>query len=71
MAFYFVREGEDMRIEERVSESIKRKLGYNNDSNRKRKKKHHERITKQDIEELMGVNRPTYKRGRGGALRQR
>lgn len=64
-----------MRIEERVPESIKQKLGYNNDSQRKEKHKkrpkRNEQLTKQDIEELMGVNRPTYKRGRGGALRQR
>lgn len=62
-----------MRIEERVPESIKQKLGYNNDSRRKKKKrpKRNEQLSRQDIEELMGVNRPTYKRGRGGALRQR
>ncbi len=62
-----------MRIEERVPIEIKRKLGYNNDSRRKKKKrpKRNEQLTRQDIEELMGVNRQTYKRGRGGVLRQR
>lgn len=59
-----------MRIEERVPESIKRKLGYNNDSKRKRKKKHREQLSRQDIEELMGVNRPTYKRVRGAIRRK-
>ncbi|MEK4283233.1 hypothetical protein [Ureibacillus sp. FSL K6-0165] len=54
-----------MRIEQMVPAEIKRKLGYNNDSNRKRKKKHHEQLTSWDIEELMGVRKPTYKRVRG------
>lgn len=63
-----------MRIEERIPAEIKKRLGYNNDSRLKKKrckKKHHEQLTRQDIEELMGVNRPTYKRGKGGAVRQR
>ena len=62
-----------MRIEERVPESIKQKLGYNNDSRLKKKrckKKHHEQLTRHDIEELMGVNRPTYKRVRGAIRRK-
>lgn len=63
-----------MKIENLVNTEIKRKLGYNNDSRLKKKrckKKHHEQLTRQDIEELMGANRPTYKRGKGGAIRQR
>ena len=66
-AFDFVQEGDDMRIKERVPESIKQKLGYNNDSRRKKKKRHkrNEQLTRQDIEELMGVRRDTYKRVRG------
>jgi hypothetical protein len=63
-----------MRIEERVPESIKQKLGYNNDSQRKEKHKkwpkRNEQLTKQYIEELMGVNRPTYKRVRGAIRRK-
>lgn len=62
-----------MRIEVMVPEEIKRKLGYNNDSRLKKKrckKKHHEQLTRQDIEELMGVNRPTYKRVRGAIRRK-
>lgn len=73
-AFDFVQEGDDMRIEERIPAEIKKRLGYNNDYRRKKKhKKRHkrnERLTRQDIEELMGVNRPTYKRVRG-VYRQR
>ena len=76
MAFCFVQEGDDMRIKERVPESIKQKLGYNNDSKRKRKKNHHKRnqhdgLTEREIKYLMGQYMPTYKRGRGGVIRQR
>ncbi|MCT6831631.1 MULTISPECIES: hypothetical protein [Bacillus amyloliquefaciens group] len=30
-----------------------------------------QKLSKRDLEDLMGVNRPTYKRGRGGAFRQK
>lgn len=64
-----------MRIEERVPIEIKRKLGYNNDSQRKkkkcRKKHYHEQLSEREVKYLMGQYMPTYKRGRGGALRQR
>lgn len=33
--------------------------------------KYVERLTDKDWEELMGANRPIYKRGKGGAFRQR
>lgn len=59
-----------MRIEERVPIEIKRKLGYNNDSRLKKKHKRNERLTRREIEELMGTRRPKYKRVRG-AYRQR
>ncbi|MGG1128576.1 hypothetical protein [Bacillus velezensis] len=29
-----------------------------------------QKLTERELENLMGVNRPTYKRGRGGAFRQ-
>ncbi|RKD22564.1 hypothetical protein BEP19_09900 [Ammoniphilus oxalaticus] len=38
---------------------------------RKPQKRRSERLSTRDIEGLMGVNRPTYARGRGGAYRQR
>lgn len=59
-----------MRIEERVPIEIKRKLGYNNDSRRKKKHKRNEQLTRQDIEELMGVHRDTYKRVNGKIKRK-
>lgn len=61
-----------MRIEERVPAEVKKRLGYNSESIKKRRKKYKqkERLTRRDIEELMGVNRPTYKRVRG-VYRQR
>lgn len=30
-----------------------------------------EQLSKKDIEELMGMNKPTYKRGKGGAIRNK
>lgn len=37
----------------------------------KPKGKKEERLTDRDFKELMGVHRPTYRRGKGGAFRQR
>lgn len=61
-----------MRIEERIPAEIKKRLGYNSESIKKRRKKYKqkERLTRQDIEELMGVNRDTYKRVRGAIRRK-
>ncbi|CUB46477.1 hypothetical protein M3616_11180 [Bacillus velezensis] len=39
-------------------------------SSRKSVEKKPQKLTERDLENLMGVNRPTYKRGRGGAFRQ-
>lgn len=33
--------------------------------------KKQEKLSKKDIEELMGLNKPTYKRGKGGAIRNK
>lgn len=38
-------------------------------SSRKSQKRKTEELTKEDIEDLMGINRPTYRRGKGGAWR--
>lgn len=45
-----------------------KKLKYNNKPKHKRKKKKPERI---DWHDIMGVNRDTYKRGKGGAIRKK
>ncbi|MBE2905389.1 MULTISPECIES: hypothetical protein [Anoxybacillus] len=37
----------------------------------RKKKRDKERLTERDIKELMGVGRPVYRRGKGGAFRQR
>jgi len=37
---------------------------------KKSKKKREEKLTFREIEELMGVHRPKYKRKKGGAYRQ-
>ena len=36
-----------------------------------KKKRGKERLTEREIKELMGVGRPVYRRGKGGAFRQR
>lgn len=38
---------------------------------RKSNEKKPQKLSERDLANLMGVNRPTYKRGRGGAFRQR
>ncbi|WP_276789701.1 hypothetical protein [Bacillus sp. (in: firmicutes)] len=40
-------------------------------SSRKSIEKKPQKLTERELENLMGVNRPTYKRGRGGAFRQK
>lgn len=73
--FILSRKVRRMRIEERIPAEIKKRLGYNNDSRRKKKKrckyKHHEQLSEREVKYLMGQYMPTYKRGRGGAIRQR
>jgi hypothetical protein len=38
---------------------------------RKPKQKKKENLSRQDIQELMGMNRPIYTRGKGGAIRRK
>ncbi len=38
---------------------------------RKPEKRRRDHLTEKDIKGLMGINRPTYSRGRGGAYKQR
>jgi hypothetical protein len=37
----------------------------------KKKKNPKERLTERDLRELMGINRPVYRRAKGGAFRQK
>ena len=61
-----------MRIEHFVSDEVKKTLGYKSKRNKKRKpKRYKEKLTQRDIEDLMGINRDIYTRGKGGALRKK
>ncbi|MFA1779666.1 hypothetical protein ACDX77_04995 [Bacillus velezensis] len=40
-------------------------------SSRKSTEKKPQKLIERDLKNLMGINRPTYKRGRGGAFRQK
>lgn len=61
-----------MRIEHLVDDEVKKKLGYKSKRNKKRKpKRYKEKLTQRDIEDLMGINRDIYTRGKGGALRRK
>jgi hypothetical protein len=37
----------------------------------KKKKSPKERLSERDLKELMGINRPVYRRAKGGAIRQK
>ncbi|QAS52824.1 hypothetical protein [Halobacillus litoralis] len=49
----------------------KRKNNIKTPSPKKKRKRKSESYSQRDIEELMGINRPTYRRGRGGAIKQK
>lgn len=66
-----------MRIEHIVDNVIKAKLGYSDEGKgnvhpkkKKRNKGNKERLTRRDIEELMGTRRDTYKRVNGKVKRK-
>ena len=60
------KEGENMQLHERLNEQTKQKL-----NELKKQNKHKtEQYSKREILELMGVNRPTYKRVRGAIRRK-
>lgn len=58
-----------MRIEHLVDDDVKRKLGYKSKPNKK-KRKNKEKLSRREIEELMGINRDIYVR-KGGAMRRK
>ena len=58
--------------EETVAElnDLKRSNGKGHQKYKRRNKNKQERLTRRDIEELMDINRPTYKRVRGAIRRK-
>jgi hypothetical protein len=48
-----------------------RKWQHDNGKKPKEKKQKQERLSERDIRELMGMNKAIYRRGPGGAFRQR
>lgn len=48
-----------------------RALKKNRKEQRRKEMSVNEELTNEDIKELMGIDRPTYRRGKGGAFRQR
>ncbi len=61
-----------MKIHEHLDDKTKRKLGYSDKGKgkvhsnvKKRNRRNSERLTRYDIEELMGTNRQTYRRVNG------
>ena len=58
-----------MRIEHFVSDEVKKTLGYKSKPNKK-KRKNKEKLSRREIEELMGINRDIYVR-KGGAMRRK
>ncbi|MCL6456509.1 MAG: hypothetical protein K6T85_00740 [Gorillibacterium sp.] len=61
-----------------IQQELKKWMKANKVKHRKNKhkkerkqKRRKERLTEHEIKELMGVGRPVYRRGKGGAFRQR
>jgi len=72
IGFENIKEGEVMQIHDHLDDKTKRKLGYSDkgkgkvhSNKKKRNKGNSERLTRRDIEELMGTNRQTYRRVNG------
>ena len=66
-----------MKIYDLINDDTKRKLGVSTKSNRKGRvnnktsnKRNSERLTRYEIEELMGIRRDTYKRVNGKVKRK-
>ncbi|WP_025950446.1 hypothetical protein [Geobacillus thermocatenulatus] len=61
-------------IQDQMQKWIKaNNMAYRPERNRKerKQKRDKERLTEREIKELMGTYRPIYRRGKGGAFRQR
>jgi hypothetical protein len=59
-----------MKIKDHLSKEIREHL-YNIRNTRKKRKRKKEKLSEKDIKSLMGMNRATYRRGKGGAFKQR
>lgn len=51
--------------------AYKKKNGMNTPHPKSKKQRPAEHFSQQDLEDLMGMHRPTYQRGRGGAIKQK
>jgi hypothetical protein len=61
-----------MKIEQLIDDEIKKQLSYKAQTVKKRQQKRNkEKLSQRDIEDLMGINRDIYTRGKGGALRRK
>lgn len=49
----------------------KRKNNIKTPQPKKKRRKKTESLSQEDLEDLMGIRRPTYRRGRGGAMKQK
>ena len=60
-----------MKIELLISNEVKEKLNYKvNPAKKRRQKRHKEKLSRRDIEDLMGIDRDVYVR-KGGAMRRK
>lgn len=60
-----------VKVIDHLDEYTKRKINRYRHAKRKRKKKKKENMSFNEICSLMGMNKDTYKRGKGGAIRRR
>jgi len=52
-------------------EAYKKKNGIKTPTPKKKRKRKTEKLSQNDIKGLMGMDRPTYRRGKGGSIKQR
>jgi hypothetical protein len=61
-----------MKIEQLIDDEVKKQLKYKTKLVKKRQQKRNkEKLSQRDIEDLMGINRDIYTRGKGGAIRRK
>jgi hypothetical protein len=63
-----------MKVEDYLSKDTKSKLKKMRKRRKKRKKPgdpFKEKLSERDLKDLMGLNRDTYSRGKGGAIRRK